>query len=266
VHQDRDDAVRTTADLVLGYQTPRSGRMFTVASCADAGEAELVCGELRSAGIPAVALNQHTAALGPYAGGSHVEVRVPVEDRDRAAEVMSRLPDRADLEPEPEPSDGSADFATDDSGARVALAVVATYPTSRQMLEAAAALGSARVKSYLPNLVPRDPARDGPPPIFRVQVAQEHLRRAQALLEELDDPDEPRCPQCASWRVHPQGGSLLSWIVGLFGGGGVADGVKRMQCLSCGHPFAWGNPSGTFEVVQRRSGDGEATPPPATGP
>ena len=47
---------------------------------------------------------------------------------------------------------------------------------------------------------------------------------------------------------------------------GVADGVKRMQCLSCGHPFAWGNPSGTFEVVQRRSGDGEATPPPATGP
>jgi hypothetical protein len=239
--------------------------MLTVASCADAGEAELVCGELRSAGVPAVALNQHTAALGPYAGGSHVEVRVPAEDRDRAAEVMARLPDRADVEPEPEPPDGSADFATDDTGARVALAVVATYATSRQMLEAAAALGSARVRAYLPNLIPRDPAREGPPPAFRVRVAQDDLRRAEAVLGELDDPDEPRCPQCASWRVHPQGGSLLSWIVGLFGGGGVADGVKRMECLQCGHGFAWGNPSGTFEVVQRNPGDEGPTPPPATG-
>jgi hypothetical protein len=240
--------------------------MLTVASCADAGEAELICGEMRSAGVPAVALNGHTAALGPYSGGSLIEVRVPVEDKERAAEVMARLPDRGDVEPEPEPADGSADFATDGSGASVALAVVATYPTSREMLEAAAALGSARVKSYLPNLIPRDGTRDGPPPAFPVRVARDDLRRAEEVLGELDDPDEPRCPRCASWRVHPQGGGLLAMLRGIFGGGGQRDGVQRMQCLRCGHPFAWGNPTGTFEVVRLKARDGqEPTPPPATG-
>jgi hypothetical protein len=238
--------------------------MLTVASCADAGEAELVCGELRSAGVPAVALNQHTAALGPYGGGSVIAVRVPVEDGDRAAEVMARLPDRGDAEPEPEPADGSADFATDESGARVALAVVATYATSREMLEAAAALGSARVKTYLPNLMPRDPTREGPAPAFRVRVAREDLARAEDVLGELDDLDEPRCPQCASWRVHPQGGGLLAVLRAIFGGGGHRDGVQRMECLRCGHRFAWGNPTGAFEVVRGKD-KGGTTPPPATG-
>src|SRR5205823_14031131 len=86
---------------VLGYQGPRSRKAVTVAWCADAGEAELLCGELHAAGVPASAVNQHTVALGPYAGATQIEVQVPVEDREQAAGVLARLPDRNDVEPEP---------------------------------------------------------------------------------------------------------------------------------------------------------------------
>jgi hypothetical protein len=255
----------------LDYMTPRSGKTVTVAFCAHSGEAELVCGELRDAGVPAVAVNHHAVALGPYSGGSQVEVQVPVEDMDRAAQVLARLPDRNDVVPEPEHADGSADFATGEQGARVALAVVAEFATAQEMHDASAALGSARVRTFLPNLVPRPAdAAGAPPPVFRVRVTVEDLSRARAVLEEDGDPDEPRCPQCASWRVHRQGGSFFGWLREIFVGGGSADGVKNFQCLRCNLRFAWGNPRGTFEVVVPRThgateGD-SPKPPPATAP
>ena len=236
---------------VLAYQGPRSGRTLTVAFCADAAEAELVCGELHAAGVPAASVNHHTAALGPYSGGSQIEVQVPVEDRQRAAEVLARLPDRNDVEPEPEPADRSADFNTDGQGARVPLAVVAEFATAQEMLEASAALGSARVTTYLPNLVPRRPNTAAPPPMFRVRVTRDDLQRARAVLEEAADPDEPRCPHCGSWRVHRQGGSVLSWLASFFGAQAADGVVQAMQCLRCGHRFTWGNPKGTFEVLPR---------------
>lgn len=248
-------AASPTPPAPLPYATPRSGKTVSVARCGDAGEAELICGELNAAGVPAAVVNQHTAALGPYAGGSGIEVRVPVEDADRAAEVLARRPDAGDLEPEPEPPNGSADFAADEEGARVPLAVVGEFATAREMHDAAAALGSARVRTYLPNLVPRKRAAGGdpegderPPPVFHVRVAEADLERAREVLGEAADPDEPRCPNCASWRVHRRGGSFFSWIKEFFGGG-AADGVRALQCLSCGHHFAWGNPKGTFEVL-----------------
>jgi hypothetical protein len=255
---------------VLGYQGPRSGKTVTVAWCADAGEAELLCGELHAAGVPAAAMNQHTVALGPYGGNSSVEVQVPVEDRDRAAGVLARLPDRSAVEPEPEPADGSAEFATDGQGVRVPLAVVAEFATAQEMLEAAAALGSARVPMYLPNLVPRKQAAEATPPVFRVRVAEGDLTRARQVLEESPDPDEPRCPRCASWRVHRQGGGLLGWLRSWFGGGENARGVQAWQCVRCGHAFTWGNPRAHFEVVigdpdrAAQQGAAQATPP-ATG-
>jgi hypothetical protein len=233
----------------LDYATPRSGRTVTVAFCADSGEAELVCGELRAAGVPAAAVNHHTVALGAYSGGSQVEVQVPVEDRDRAARVLARLPDRNDVVPEPEPADGSADFATDEHGARGALLVVGEFATAQEMLEASAALGSAHVRTYLPNLVPRTEGAADSPPVFRVRVGADDAPRARAVLDEDADPDEPRCPRCASWRLHRQGGSILSWLREMFVGGGSADGVKSFQCLRCKHHFAWGNPRGTFQVI-----------------
>lgn len=234
---------------LLGYQSPRSGKTVTVAWCADAGEAELLCGALHDAGVPNAAVNQYTAALGPYSGGSQIEVQVPVEDRERAAEVLGLLFDRNDVDPDPEPADGSADFAIDEQGSRFPLVILAEFATAREMLHASAALGSARVRTYVPNLVARKRDVEAPPPVFRVRVAEADVPRAREVLAEAEDPDEPRCPKCASWRVHPAGGSLLAWVQNLFASKEVADGVQAMQCLRCGQRFAWGNPKGTFEVI-----------------
>jgi hypothetical protein len=253
-----DAPAKVAAAPVLAYQVPRSGRAVTVAFCADGVEAELLCTELNAAGVPAAAVNEHAAAALSGYGLVRVEVQVAEEDRERAAEVLARLPGRHDVEPADEPPDGSADYTTDDSGARVPLTVAAEYATAQEMLEASAALGSARVQTFLPDLVPRrrvdagddsaDTAR--PPPRYRVRVLAEDLPRARRVLEQTDeggDDDEPRCPQCASWRVHRQGGSLFAWVFDLFGRG--ADGVRTYQCLRCGHHFTWGNPKGTFEVL-----------------
>lgn len=257
----------------LEYAAPRSGKTVTVAFCADSAEAELLCAELHAAGVPAAAVNHHAVAvLGPYSGQGSVEVQVPVEERGRAAEVIARLPDRNDVVPEPEPSDGSADFATDEQGGRVELAVAAEFATAEAMQDAAAALGSARVRTYLPNLVPKPPdAPDRPAPVYRVRVAADDLAKARSVLGEEGDPDEPRCPQCASWRVHRQGGSFFSWLREIFVGGEKADGVQYFECLRCRHRFAWGNTRGRFEVVVRSNDSGadgemETTPPPATPP
>ena len=237
---------------VLAYQAPRSGRTVTVAWCADLGEAELVCGELRRANVPAAVVNQYTAALGPYSGGSQVQVRIPVEDRGAAAEVLARLPWLHDVEPEPEPPDGSSDFAVDEQGGRIALAVLGEFASAEDMLGASAALGSARITTYLPNLIPRAVDAKGPPQPFRVRVAAEDLSRARAVLEEAAEPDEPRCPKCGAWRVHRHGRGLLAWLASFFGPNESADGVQALECLRCGHRFAWGNPRGTFEVVIAR--------------
>jgi hypothetical protein len=245
----------------LAYHAQRSGRTVTVAWCADLGEAELVCSALRGSNVPAAVFNQHTAALGPYAGGSRIQVKVPVEDGAAAAEVLARLPWLHDVEPEPEPADGSAEFAVDDRGGRVALAVVGEFASAQDMLGASAALGSVRIRAYLPNLVPRDLDAHGPPPPFRVRVAKEDLSRARSVLEESAEPDEPRCPKCGAWRVHRHGRGLVAWLAGLFVPTESADGVQALECLRCGHRFAWGNPKGTFEVVVRPDG----TTPPAPG-
>jgi hypothetical protein len=239
---------------ILGYHAPRSGRTVSLVRCANAAEAELICGELGAAGVPAVTVNQYTANLGPYAGGSQVEVHVAVEDADHAAEVLARLPGPKDLEPAPEPPDGSADFATDDQGGTVPLAVVAEFGTVQEMMDASAALGSAKVRTYLPALVPRRKDTEGPPPVFRVRVAEEDLTRARAVLAEDEDADEPRCPRCAAWRVHRKS-NLLSWFLDFFRPEGSADGVQTFVCLRCGEQFTWGNPKGTFEVVAPRDGD-----------
>jgi hypothetical protein len=234
---------------VPGGLSPRSGRGVTVAWCADSVEAELLCNELTAAGVAAAAVNQHAAAALSGYGLVRVEVQVAVEDRERAAEVLARLPGRHDVDPAEEPADGSADFATDAAGEKVPLAIAAEYGTAQEMLEASAALGSAHVQTYLPDLVPRrrDPAAEDadddarPRPRFRLRVAAEDLERARRVLEESaqDDGDrvereDPRCPKCASWRVYGSTPGVFSSILRLLTGGGGPTG-KTWQCLRCGH-------------------------------
>ena len=230
----------------LDYAPLRSGKGVTVAWCADAMEAELLCNALRDGGVAAVAVNQHTvAALQGYVGFVKVEVQVAVEDREAAAEVLARLPGRNDVEPAEDPADGSADFATDASGARVPLAVAAEVGTAQEMLEASAALGSARIQSFLPDLVPRRPDTPGeerPPARFRVRVLADELERAKRVLEESQEErgegteDDPRCPECASWRVYGSSPGIFASLAGMFTGRG--SGGKTWQCLRCRHKWA----------------------------
>jgi hypothetical protein len=218
---------------------------MTVAWCADAMEAELLCNELHADGIPAVTANENiVSALQGYVGFVRVEVQVAVEDADRAAAVLARLPGRNDVEPEEEAADGSADFATDEGGTRVPLAMAAEFDTAQEMLEAAATLGAARVRTFLPDLVPRRAAPDagGTPRKFKVRVLSEDVARAGLALErcaaeDADEGDDPRCPKCASWRVHGTSPGIIQSVKRLLGGGGPAPG-KTWECLRCG--FKWG--------------------------
>ena len=243
-------ASASPAPPVLGYQAPRSGKGVTVAWCADVMEAELLRNELNANGVPAASVNQHVvSALQGYVGFVRVEVQVAVEDLDRAAAVLARLPGRNDVEPAEDPPDGSADFTTDAGGARVPLAVAAEYDTAQEMLEASAALGSARIESFLPDLVPRPPrdadAAEPAPRRFRVRVVADELARARRVLEEAaeddgdagGDADDTRCPKCASWRVYGSSPGVVASLLRLLGGTGGPRG-KTWQCLKCGH--RWG--------------------------
>ena len=254
---------------VLSYQAPRTGKTMTVAWCADLTEAEQVCDELRRAGVPAALVNQHTAALGPYAGGSRIEIQVMADDRRLAAEVLARLTWLHELEPESEPRDGSADFTTDGNGNRSPLAVAAAYGTVQEMLDAAAALAAVKLRTFLPDLVPhRDADTDAPPPVFKVRVRAEELGRAKAVLDELGaegDESDLRCPKCASWRVHRHAPGLLAWLKSWLGAKDDRGGGERFACIRC--HYQWENPR-AFEVVAPGMGpaaDDAPTPPPATG-
>src|SRR5688572_9612155 len=91
----------SAAAPVLGYAAPPGpARSVTAAFCANPAEAELVAGDLAAEGIPSQVLNAHTAVLGPYGGGSRIEVQVLEADAARAAEVMARrAADPDELEP-----------------------------------------------------------------------------------------------------------------------------------------------------------------------
>src|SRR3954454_706543 len=85
---------------VLGYQGPRSGGTARVATCADAAEGQVLVGELAGYGIPAAVINEHTSALGPWGGNAVAKVEVPLEDAERAFDIINRLRSGQDLEPE----------------------------------------------------------------------------------------------------------------------------------------------------------------------
>ena len=71
---------------------------------------------------------------------------------ERARGILNRLRNGDDLEPDEDPDDGSADFATGERGRCDPLVVVAEHDTARAMYDYAATLGSVRVEVVLPNL------------------------------------------------------------------------------------------------------------------
>jgi len=228
---------------VLSYQAPRSGQTARVATCADAGEGQVLVGELAGYGIPAAVINEHTSALGPWGGNAVVKVEVRLEDAERAADIVNRLRSGQDLEPEEEPADGSADFTTDEEGRRQPLAVVAEYDTAREMYECAATLGSVRVTAFLPNLVRRPEGAEPSGRKFVVRVLEDDLGRARRVLSEAsreaEEDDEPRCPACGSWHVGRRVDGLLATLARWLGarGGPPDDPAARWQCYRCRKTF-----------------------------
>jgi len=95
------------------------------------------------------------------------------------------------------------------------------------------------VECFLPVLVPRGDRPRGEGKRFVVRVREADLERARQILEKEgdasdEDPDEPRCPECGSWRTYalPLSGKkgLLGW---LFAGEPGESG--ELECLRCHH-------------------------------
>ena len=198
-------------------------------------------GVLEGEGIP---YQIHNAAimstLSLYAGGwTSVELHVRKEDAARAAAVLARYADDSDLEPAEDWQDAPPPL--DDAGRPIALAAAAAYEGARRMRDAATVLAAARVQFYLPMLAPRGDRPKGEGARFVLRVAEEDLERARAVLENAEEEagheDEPRCPRCSAWRVHPvRSGGLLRGI-------GQALGLSKplpfegegFECLACHH-------------------------------
>jgi hypothetical protein len=227
---------------VLGYQGPRSGKTARVATCADAAEGHVLAGELAGYGIPAAVLNENTSALGAWGGNAVVKVEVALEDAERAFEIINRLRSGDDLEPDEDPDDGSAGFATDEHGRCDPLAVVAEYDTAREMYDCAATLGSVRIEAFLPNVVRRPEGAVPSGRKFVVRVLEEDLGRAQRILgeaqSEAEEDDEPRCSACGSWHVGNRVNGLLARMARWLGGRNDSpDPPGQWQCYRCGKKF-----------------------------
>lgn len=209
---------------VLSYAAAASTREVTIARVAGGAEAEMIAGQLAAAGIPSQVADRNVEVLGPYAPGGSVKVIVMADDADRAREVL-----RDEVEPggDPEP-------LLDDAGQPVELAEVAAFDEPRLLRQAAATLAAARVKPYLPTLVPRSESAPGEGKRFLLRVRIDELERARNLLEEPDEDDdgepEPRCPKCHAWRVH-KNTSVMEEIGRFFGFG--RGRKSEYECLKC---------------------------------
>ena len=233
---------------MLDYATSRDSGPVTVARCSELAEAEMIAADLEAEGVRCIVTNRSAAALGAYAGGARVYVEVPADEADRAAQVLRVRSLGDDVEPADEdPAAGAADpdgdAPVDEQGRPVPLVVVAAYDRASRMRDAVTTLGAARIRCVVPRLVPRGDRPSGEGDRFVVRVRADDLPRARAILYEPDDAtgaededDEPRCPECASWRVHRLGSMWLN-IGRFFGLAGGSEKDDPFQCLACGHTW-----------------------------
>jgi hypothetical protein len=206
-------AASVEASPVLSYAVPGSTREVTVARAAGGAEAEMMSGQLALAGIRSQVINRNVEVLGPYAPGGSVQVIVMADDAERAREVL-----RDEVEPGEE------------------LAVAAAFDNPRLLRQASATLAAARVRPFLPTLVPRSEATPGEGKRFVLRVRADELERARALLDEpdedVDGEPEPRCPKCHAWRVHKD--TTIMEEIGRFFGFGRGR-QPEYECLKCRH-------------------------------
>ena len=217
---------------VLPYQGYLRTSAVTVQTCANPVDAQLIAGELETAGIDAYVLNQNANALGPYSAFCPVEVQVKQQDAERAREALARSRfDPLDVEPAE-----TATEMTPEEG-QPELVEAARFDQPRRLFEAAALLGASRIESFLPPLAPRGNRPKGSGPRYVLRVRETDLERAREVLEdaaaEEADEDDIRCPRCGSWRTYPMSRPFPGILPFLFGG--ARNEPREFECLRCRH-------------------------------
>lgn len=216
---------------VLPYQPLLPTSAVTVRQCRDICEAQLFANELAAHGIDYYVMNQNTSVLGTYVGFTYVDLQVREQDVERAAAVLSKL----EINPlDVEPAEAiDPDQPLPDPNGNGMLVSAAAFDNPRSLHDAAANLGAARIESFLPALVPRGDRPAGAGKRFVLRVHQEDAERAGDLLaraaQEEADEDEPRCPQCGSYRVMPVPqlrAKLINFLLG-------RRTPELMECLRC---------------------------------
>jgi hypothetical protein len=229
------------AKPVFSYATPglgsdglsRPGRTVTVGRYSNEMEASMHAALLDAEHIYAKVLNSNVNSMGVFVSGfTEVEVQVHEADAARAMEILNT--DLDELEPVEEPPD--APPVLNERGEAVRIVPAGAFDNVRRLRAAQTLLASASVRAFPPRLIKRGerPAATGKR--FVLQVFEEDLDRAQALLDEAEtqdqDDDDPHCPKCHSWRVFPVGQfwtcfaafwHLCPWP------------QKQMECLVCHH-------------------------------
>lgn len=236
-----DQSPPKTPIPIFSYATPdlpvdglgRPGRTVTVGRYSNSMEASMQAALLDAEGVYAKVLNSNVNSLGmPYSGFTDVELQVHEADAARATEILHTNPD--DLEPLDEPVE--APPVLNDQGEAVRIVPAVAFDNVRQMRAAQSVLASARIRAFPPVLVKRG---DRPGPTgkrFVLQVFEEDVDRAKAVLDQAEaddrDDDDPHCPKCQSWRVYPVGQfwksfaafwHLCPWP------------EQQIECLACRH-------------------------------
>jgi len=196
-HSDDPTSRLPETKTVLSYHTSGSDELVRLASYGDPIPAELDAAALAEEGIPAQVFGANVGSLGViYQGFNRVELHVRAGDIERAAKVLARV---SSLELEPVDSGPTAD----ETGRP--LVPAGAFDNARSLYDAQAVLASASIRSFPPVLVPRGDKPTGHGARFVLRVGAEDLSRSQSLLREDTDSDDPRCPQCGSWRVFAVG-------------------------------------------------------------
>jgi len=237
-----ENNVDTPQPSVLSYQRNAFSPLVTVRTFYNALDAQMFANELDAAGIQCALANQNTNTLGPYAAFSQVELQVRQEDLDEARQLLSHF-DASSTDVEPEQDVDPSAPVPDPTGEGV-LVTAGAFDTPAGMFDAAAALGSAHVECFLPVLVPRGDRPRGQGKRFIVRVREVDVDRARELLEKKpedsdQDPDEPRCPKCGSWRTYALPARKNAGFFSLFLGFEAGESGE-LECLRCHHRW-WPN-------------------------
>ena len=235
IQPDDSAEIPTARRAVLPYQGALPTSAVTVRKCREAYEAQILANELAAHGIDYYVMNQNTNdIMGTYVGFTYVELQVRKEDAERASAILSKL----EVNPlEVEPAEATdPDRAVPDPAADGMLVSAAAFDNPRNLFDAAATLGAARIESFLPMLVARGNRPAGVGNRFVLRVREADSERARETLSKVaaeeSDGDEPRCPACGSYRIVqvPQFWKDMSRFLR-----GDRDRSCKMQCLRCRH-------------------------------